>query len=216
MFEAGVLNGLTRISVEIGSSKSRSDDDFIDRVNHSYSTTILMLCTLIVLSRQFIGKPMSCWTPNEFTGSQEEYATMLCWVTSTYFISPKEPAIPSDLSVRRKDSVHYYQWVPFLLMFQAALFSVPCIVWRLLNWQSRLHVSWALDILFCMGNKNIIDFPNVKGRPDYRESLNETYQKENSFTPVSFWCHLPTTILHTSGESSIRDFGIRNAKHFCA
>ncbi|KAG5445726.1 Innexin unc-7 [Clonorchis sinensis] len=152
MFEAGVLNGLTRISVEIGSSKSRSDDDFIDRVNHSYSTTILMLCTLIVLSRQFIGKPMSCWTPNEFTGAQEEYATMLCWVTSTYFISPKEPAIPPDLSVRRKDSVHYYQWVPFLLMFQAALFSVPCIVWRLLNWQSRLHLWTIMELANKLGD----------------------------------------------------------------
>nr|QQY02564.1 innexin 6 [Cryptocotyle lingua] len=146
MFEAGVLNGLTRISVEIGSSKSRSDDDFIDRVNHSYSTTILMLCTLIVLGRQFIGKPISCWTPNEFTGAQGEYATLLCWVTSTYFISPMEPTIPANLTLRQKDSIHYYQWVPFLLMFQAAMFSIPCIIWRLFNWQSRIHLWTIMDL----------------------------------------------------------------------
>lgn len=141
MFEAGVLNGLTRISIELGSSKGRSDDDFMDRVNHSYTTTVLMLCTLIVLGRQFIGKPMSCWTPNEFTAAQVEYATLLCWATSTYFIPPTEPVFPVDPAVRRKNSVDYYQWVPFVLMFQAAMFSVPCIIWRLFNWQSRIHVS---------------------------------------------------------------------------
>ncbi|CAL8098201.1 unnamed protein product [Calicophoron daubneyi] len=146
MFEAGFLNGLTRISVELGSSRSRSDDDFVDRVNHSYTTTILMICTLIVLGRQFIGKPMSCWTPNEFTGAQGEYATLMCWVTSTYFIPPNQATIPSDLEFRRKNSIYYYQWVPFILMFQAAMFSLPCIIWRLFNWQSRIHLWTIMDL----------------------------------------------------------------------
>lgn len=145
MFEASILNGLTRLSIEIGSSKSRTDDDFTDRVNHSYSTTVLMLCTLVVLGRQFIGSPITCWTPNEFTGAQVEYATLTCWVTSTYFVSPDLAQISSNLKERRQNSIHYYQWVPFLLMFQAAMFSLPCIVWRLLNWQSRIHVrNWSM------------------------------------------------------------------------
>nr|CAH8872242.1 unnamed protein product [Trichobilharzia regenti] len=146
MFEASVLNGLTRLSIEIGSSRSRTDDDFIDRINHSYTTTMLMICTLVVMGRQFIGKPIACWTPNEFTSAQVEYATLVCWVTSTYFISPDQATIPADLTVRRKDSIHYYQWVPFLLMFQAAMFSVPCIVWRLFNWQSRIHLWTVMDL----------------------------------------------------------------------
>lgn len=140
MFESSVLNGLTRLSIEIGSSKSRTHDDFIDRINHSY-TTVLMICTLVIMGRQFIGKPIACWTPNEFISAQVEYATLVCWVTSTYFISSDQPTIPSDLSLRRKDSIHYYQWVPFLLMLQAAMFSIPCIIWRLFNWQPRIHVS---------------------------------------------------------------------------
>ncbi|KAK4474736.1 hypothetical protein MN116_001861 [Schistosoma mekongi] len=146
MFEASVLNGLTRLSIEIGSSRSRTDDDFIDRINHSYTTTLLMICTLVVIGRQFIGKPIACWTPNEFTSAQVEYATLVCWVTSTYFISPDQPTIPMDLTLRRKDSIHYYQWVPFLLMFQAAMFSVPCIIWRLFNWQSRIHLWTVMDL----------------------------------------------------------------------
>ncbi|VDP74300.1 unnamed protein product, partial [Schistosoma curassoni] len=100
MFESSVLNGLTRLSIEIGSSKSRTHDDFIDRINHSY-TTVLMICTLVIMGRQFIGKPIACWTPNEFISAQVEYATLVCWVTSTYFISSDQPTIPSDLSLRR-------------------------------------------------------------------------------------------------------------------
>ncbi|CAH8664801.1 unnamed protein product [Schistosoma bovis] len=146
MFESSVLNGLTRLSIEIGSSKSRTDDDFIDRINHSYTTTVLMICTLVIMGRQFIGKPIACWTPNEFTSAQVEYATLVCWVTSTYFISPDQPTIPSDLPLRRKDSIHYYQWVPFLLMLQAAMFSIPCIIWRLFNWQSRIHLWTVMDL----------------------------------------------------------------------
>ncbi|XP_018645869.1 innexin, putative [Schistosoma mansoni] len=146
MFESSVLNGLTRLSIEIGSSKSRTDDDFIDRINHSHTTTVLMICTLIIMGRQFIGKPIACWTPNEFTSAQVEYATLVCWVTSTYFISPDQPTIPSDLPLRRKDSIHYYQWVPFLLMLQAAMFSIPCIIWRLFNWQSRIHLWTVMDL----------------------------------------------------------------------
>ncbi|KAA3679958.1 uncharacterized protein DEA37_0013642 [Paragonimus westermani] len=109
-----------------------------------------MLCTVIVLGRQFMGKPISCWTPNEFTSAQVEYATLMCWVTSTYFVSPTQAQIPSDLRERRSESIHYYQWVPFMLMFQAAMFSVPCIIWRLFNWQSRIHVSYLLQ------NNNVI------------------------------------------------------------
>lgn len=34
----------------------------------------------------FTGKPIQCWTPQEFTRSWEEYAENYCWVASTYFV----------------------------------------------------------------------------------------------------------------------------------
>ncbi|KAF7262324.1 hypothetical protein EG68_00414 [Paragonimus skrjabini miyazakii] len=35
---------------------------------------------------QHSGKPIHCWTPQEFTRSWEEYAENYCWVASTYFV----------------------------------------------------------------------------------------------------------------------------------
>ncbi|VEL40063.1 unnamed protein product [Protopolystoma xenopodis] len=153
MLEAGFLSGLTRLSLEAGSIKHRRDDDLVDRANHAYTTMVLMLCTLVVLGRQFVGKPISCWTPNEFTGAQEEYAESLCWVTTTYFVPPTETTVPTEYEQRERTAIYYYQWIPFVLMLQAALFATPCIVWRLFNWQSRIHVSridWEIMILYFM------------------------------------------------------------------
>lgn len=43
-----------------------------------------MLFTL--LTQNHSGKPIQCWTPQEFTRAWEEYAENYCWVASTYFI----------------------------------------------------------------------------------------------------------------------------------
>ncbi|KAL3314870.1 Innexin inx3 [Cichlidogyrus casuarinus] len=37
-----------------------------------------------------VGKPIQCWTPQEFTRSWEEYAENYCWVSSTFFIRNKD------------------------------------------------------------------------------------------------------------------------------
>ncbi|VDM15781.1 unnamed protein product [Hydatigera taeniaeformis] len=136
-----IIDGITNSSASIGEDRSCPDDDFVDRVNHTYTMNLLMFFTAIVLSRQLVGKPISCWIPNDFTGAQGEYAETVCWVTSTYFIPPAQATVPIEEDIRYEKKIYYYQWVPFILMIQAALFVLPCIVWRLFNAQSRINVS---------------------------------------------------------------------------
>ncbi|VDP65942.1 unnamed protein product [Echinostoma caproni] len=131
--------GLTKFKLDAG--KFRRDDDFSDRFSHTFTTLLLVIFTLVISARQYIGKPIACWVPTEFTRAQEEYAESVCWVTSTYFIPTNDVSVPVKIADREDRKIHYYQWVPFILMLQAFLFNLPCIIWRLFNWQSGIHVS---------------------------------------------------------------------------
>ncbi|KAF8563254.1 hypothetical protein P879_11776 [Paragonimus westermani] len=134
--------GLTKFKLDAG--KFRRDDDFSDRFSHTFTTLLLIIFTLVISARQYIGKPIACWVPTEFTRAQEEYAESVCWVTSTYFVPTRDVSVPVKIADREDRKIHYYQWVPFILMIQAFLFNLPCIIWRLFNWQSGIHVS-SLD-----------------------------------------------------------------------
>ncbi len=52
-------------------------------------------------------------------------------VSDTYYV-PFNRGIPKFGEEPRK-MISYYQWVPLLLLGQACLFFVPCIIWRFLN-----------------------------------------------------------------------------------
>ncbi|VDD79748.1 unnamed protein product [Mesocestoides corti] len=62
--------GLTKFKLDAG--KHRRDDDFADRFSHNFTTLLLVIFTLVVSARQYIGKPIACWVPTEFTRAQEE------------------------------------------------------------------------------------------------------------------------------------------------
>ena len=61
---SGFLDGISRM----GKFAVRWDDDFFDRVNHRYSTVILLIFTVIVSTKQYVGEPIVCWTPALFNG----------------------------------------------------------------------------------------------------------------------------------------------------
>nr|CAH8827878.1 unnamed protein product [Trichobilharzia regenti] len=68
------------------STRLRYDDDFSDRLNYQFTGLLLFVFIGIIGIRQYVGKPIQCWTPQEFTRAWEEYAENYCWVASTYFI----------------------------------------------------------------------------------------------------------------------------------
>ncbi|KAH8866055.1 Innexin unc-9 [Schistosoma japonicum] len=145
---------------------------------------------ITINARQYIGKPIACWVPTEFTRAQEEYAESVCWVTSTYFIPTQEVNVPENISERENRKIHYYQWVPFILMIQAFMFNLPCLIWRLFNWQSGIHMKQlhkvnvgnpyinAVPMLFSSVNLLTKDFNNFIGYCTY--GCNSTYRNEVS------------------------------------
>jgi innexin len=133
------LEGLTR-KLNFVSGPSTLDDDFVDRMNSWWSCVILIMCTVIVSTRQYVGMPISCWFPQEFHKSWKKYGANYCWIKNTYFVAPDED-LPKDFDVRRHSELAYYQWVPYFLMCLALLFYLPKTIWRLCNWQTGINVQ---------------------------------------------------------------------------
>jgi hypothetical protein len=75
-----------------------------------------------------------------FKKFQVEYANNYCWVSGTYY-HPFNGSVP-DVNTRYKmNRTMYYQWVPIILLVQALLFNVPCILWRSLVEHSGLDIN---------------------------------------------------------------------------
>ncbi|PAA62711.1 hypothetical protein BOX15_Mlig011942g3 [Macrostomum lignano] len=142
--DTAFVTGLSKFKLD--SARLRKDDDFADRISHTFTTAIIVVFSLVISCRQYIGKPIACWVPTEFTRAQEEYTENVCWITSTYFINPGNVNYPKDSIERYQQTIGYYQWVPLVLLIQAFLFNLPCLIWRLFNWQSGIQLSNIMEV----------------------------------------------------------------------
>ncbi|CAF3221402.1 unnamed protein product [Rotaria socialis] len=118
----------------------QNDDVFIDRLNHRYTVTMILVFAAIVTTQQYFGSPITCWVPAQFTGGYEKYANDICWIMNTYYI-PMENDIPHSETTRNEQMLKYYQWSPFILLFMALCFYFPRMLWRSLNNRSGLDIE---------------------------------------------------------------------------
>ncbi|KRX85173.1 Innexin unc-9 [Trichinella sp. T6] len=133
--------------------KPQYDDDTIDRINYYYTCLILIILAATISAKQYVGQPIQCWVPAQFSASWEQYAENYCFVQNTYWLYADQQ-IPTDLTDRYALQIGYYQWVPFVLAIQAALFYLPCLIWRLLNWQSGFALRNVIGLASEWKNNN--------------------------------------------------------------
>lgn len=92
---------------------------------------ILVVSSLLVTSRQYIGDPIDCIVDPDIP---QNIMDTYCWIHATFTIPNRtvdqigtEVAHPgvAPSADGEKQYHKYYQWVCFTLFFQAALFYVP-------------------------------------------------------------------------------------------
>ena len=120
----------------------RSDDDFVDRMSRKHTATLLVIFSVVVTTKVYVGEPIKCWCPAHFTDSHKSYTDIICWVQNTYYVPFKEQ-IP--LPAHPKKYLSYYQWVPMILLAQALLFYFPSVLWRVMCRRSGLNVAEIMD-----------------------------------------------------------------------
>ncbi|CAG0899696.1 unnamed protein product [Cyprideis torosa] len=115
-------------------------DTFIFKLHYKFTFAALITCCILTCSYQFIGKPIQCIIQNKII--REATINMYCWISSTFSV-PKYwngpigtdvayPGLGNQYEDDENAPVYhaYYQWVPFMLFFQALLFYTPHYIWR--------------------------------------------------------------------------------------
>ncbi|XP_050418690.1 innexin unc-9 [Patella vulgata] len=127
-----------------GVSSSSVSDYVSDRLNHVLAVSVFCIFAIIVGLEQYVGDPIHCWCPAEFTDSHCNYTEAYCWVQDTYYI-PQDEVVPWEKAERYEEEIKYYQWVPIILLFLAACFKIPNLIWCMLNSVTGVNIEKAIN-----------------------------------------------------------------------
>ncbi|XP_017767584.1 PREDICTED: innexin inx7-like [Eufriesea mexicana] len=117
-------------------------DNMVFKLHYRVTFLILLMSTLLVTARQFIGEHIRCIAGAGMSDDVVKVINTFCFFTSTYTVTKHMNITSVELGeiphpgvgpATSKDSVvhhAYYQWVPFVLFFQAILFYMPHYLWR--------------------------------------------------------------------------------------
>ena len=139
-----MIEKLLRLLFNIKEAKFRNDDDFCDRQSRRHTVCLLLLFSLVITTKQYVGDPIQCWCPATFTDSHKSYAKSICWVKNSYYVAFDEP-IPQPKDIDYQEKLSYYQWVPLILLCQAIFCYIPSMIWRCLYRRSGLNVGAVIE-----------------------------------------------------------------------
>jgi len=121
-------------------------DSFVFRLHYQFTFTILWVASMMVVGQQYIdtsGSAIQCMLEKGI-GVRGDVINSYCWIMSTFTL-PRH-YLQGDQNVdwihpgvgpmrEEEETIYhaYYQWVPFMLFFQAACFYLPHWIWKQLE-----------------------------------------------------------------------------------
>lgn len=125
-------------------------DNWIFRCHYKVTFIILLVFSLWVTANQYIGDPIDCII--ESSVIPQKIMDTYCWTHSTFSIrkngTQKKTNLPPGLGTfETGDQIKhhkYYQWVCFMLFFQAILFYAPRFLWK--SVESGLMKTLVMDL----------------------------------------------------------------------
>lgn len=121
-----------------------NNDNAIFRLSYMLTTAMLLAFSIIISAQQFIGNPIQC--VNE-SGQPDDVMNTYCWITSTFTMPDAHtrevgfevphPGLSNAFGEERAAKYYtYYQWVIFVLFFQAMMTYTPKYLWDM--WEGGL------------------------------------------------------------------------------
>ncbi|KAH9489598.1 Innexin unc-7 [Bulinus truncatus] len=119
-----------------------SDDDLADRLNYWIMYGVLLFFGISVGAKQYVGEPIFCWPPPEYTEKRyKRYINHYCWVHTMYEVPWDESLTPSLEKERYSNDVGYYRWSTIFFIFLAFMFRVPKFVWKEMKLFSGINLG---------------------------------------------------------------------------
>ncbi|XP_069108538.1 innexin unc-9-like [Argopecten irradians] len=106
-----------------------SDDTYIQQANRKLCVAFLISLSVLVSARQYVGDPITCFCPAQFEKFHVAYTNSYCWIKNNYAV-PFDEILPVSDTSREEREISYYQWVPLILVFLAAMFYFPRLFWK--------------------------------------------------------------------------------------
>jgi hypothetical protein len=127
-------------------------DNHIFRLHYKATALILIGFSLMVTARQYFGDPIDCISRDDIPPNLLD---TYCWIHTTFSIEnawkkrvgDEVPYPGVDKTTPNEKRVYhaYYQWVCFVLFFQAILFYVPRYLWKAVEGGLLKNLVLGLD-----------------------------------------------------------------------
>lgn len=114
-------------------------DNIIFCQHYETSVIVLIVFSLFITIKQYIGNPIDCMIEDIPKNIINSY----CWIHGTYIVSNKingkigydviQPGVTNYINDGQNKIKYYayYQWIGFMLLFQALLFYIPFYLWKM-------------------------------------------------------------------------------------